>query len=155
VSLQGTNGSVVINPDNTVTYTPNAGFTGTDTFTYTANDGTADSAPATVTINVSAAVNQAPVAVDDSATTLRNEPIIINILANDYDPDGVLASSALGIVTITSEPTRGGTVQVVTNGVLFTPKKNFRGTDVFRYTVTDNEGASSNEATVRVNVVNP
>ncbi len=32
----GSNGSVVINADNTVTYSPEAGFLGTDTFTYTA-----------------------------------------------------------------------------------------------------------------------
>lgn len=148
-------GSVAINGDNTVTYTPNAGFIGTDTFTYTANDGTEDSTPATVTITVTAAVNQPPVAVDDSATTLKNEPTVVNVLANDYDPDGLLASSAVGIVTITTQPTRGGTVEVVTNGVLFTPKRNFRGTDVFKYTVTDSAGALSNETTVRVNVVNP
>ena len=49
------NGTVTVNPDNTVTYTPAAGFTGTDTFTYEITDGTL-SAQATVTM----AVTQAP-----------------------------------------------------------------------------------------------
>jgi Tol biopolymer transport system component len=38
--------------DNSVIYTPNANFTGTDTFTYSSNDGTSPAPTATVTINV-------------------------------------------------------------------------------------------------------
>jgi hypothetical protein len=37
-----------------LTYTPNAGFSGSNTFTFHVNDGTVNSADATVTINVSA-----------------------------------------------------------------------------------------------------
>ena len=53
---------------------------------------------------------------------------------------------------------RGGTV--VNNGdgtVTYTPKRGFRGTDTFKYTVNDDAipAATSNEATVRVNVVRP
>ena len=50
---QPANGTVVINDDDTVTYTPNEDFIGTDTFTYTATspDGSAqDSAVVTVTV---------------------------------------------------------------------------------------------------------
>jgi subtilisin family serine protease len=49
---QPTNGSVVLNADNTVTYSPAAGFSGSDSFTYTANDGTVDSTVATVSVAV-------------------------------------------------------------------------------------------------------
>ena len=56
---------VTLAANGSFTYTPNANFNGTDSFTYTASDGTADSNVATVTITVSA-VNDAPVAVDDS-----------------------------------------------------------------------------------------
>jgi hypothetical protein len=49
---QGANGSVVINLGQTVTYTPNAGFYGTDTFTYTASDGKGGMDTATVTVTV-------------------------------------------------------------------------------------------------------
>ncbi|MDA8134101.1 MAG: tandem-95 repeat protein [Desulfobacteraceae bacterium] len=49
---QGTNGSVVINTDNTITYTPASGFAGVDSFTYIANDGTDDAFPTTVTVTV-------------------------------------------------------------------------------------------------------
>lgn len=46
------NGTAVINADGSISYTPNAGFIGTDTFTYTITDANGDTASATVTINV-------------------------------------------------------------------------------------------------------
>ena len=58
-----TNGLVVINPDNTITYTPNTSFNGVDTFTYTASDPLLAVATATVTVTVNA-VSVSPVAVD-------------------------------------------------------------------------------------------
>ncbi len=45
-------GSVVINADRTVTYTPSARFQGTDTFRYTASDGRGATTTATVTVTV-------------------------------------------------------------------------------------------------------
>jgi hypothetical protein len=48
------NGSVVVNTDGSLTYTPDPGFTGTDSFTYQASDGTILSNVATVTVTVSA-----------------------------------------------------------------------------------------------------
>ena len=52
---QGASGSVVANPDGTVTYSPDAGFTGTDSFTYVVSDGRAtDSAAVTVTVTPAA-----------------------------------------------------------------------------------------------------
>lgn len=149
---QGANGSVT-NNGTTVTYTPNTGFTGTDSFTYTANDGSVDSNVATVTVTVDPRVNTPPVAEDDFATTNRNTPVLIDVIANDYDPDGSIDPAT---VVIVAEPTRRGAVVNHGNGtVTYTPRRNFRGTDVFTHTVNDNEGATSNEATVRVNVVRP
>ncbi len=54
VDTTGTNGTAVITEDNTITFTPASGFSGTTTFTYTNNDGSVDSEPATVTITVEA-----------------------------------------------------------------------------------------------------
>jgi large repetitive protein len=64
---QGANGSVTNNTTD-VTYTPKRDFNGTDSFTYTVSDGRGGSDTATVTVTVTA-VNDAPVANDDSATT--------------------------------------------------------------------------------------
>jgi VCBS repeat-containing protein len=47
-----THGSLVLNPDGTFQYAPDAGFEGVDTFTYTAYDFISESDPATVRISV-------------------------------------------------------------------------------------------------------
>jgi uncharacterized repeat protein (TIGR01451 family) len=47
-----THGTLTLNSNGSFTYTPQAGFSGTDSFTYKANDGSLDSNTATVTINV-------------------------------------------------------------------------------------------------------
>ena len=52
--------------DDTIDYTPAAGFAGSDTFSYTIDDGNGGTDTATVTVRVN---NAAPVAVDDAATT--------------------------------------------------------------------------------------
>ena len=62
------NGIVLLNSDGSFTYTPNTGFSGTDSFTYHAYDGELDSNSATVTVTITAG-NTAPVATDDSAST--------------------------------------------------------------------------------------
>ncbi|MDH3793206.1 MAG: cadherin-like domain-containing protein, partial [Rhodospirillales bacterium] len=84
------NGTLALNGDGSFTYTPNANFNGPDSFTYHANDGAADSNIATVAITVNA-VNDAPVAVDDSYTTTEDTALSIaapGVLGNDSDVDG-------------------------------------------------------------------
>ncbi|MFB1036343.1 MAG: cadherin-like domain-containing protein, partial [Sinobacterium sp.] len=61
------NGIVTINGDGTLNYSPDADFNGTDTIIYKINDGNGFTASATMTVTVSA-VNDAPVAVNDTAT---------------------------------------------------------------------------------------
>jgi hypothetical protein len=53
-----------------VDYTPAANFNGTEVITYTVSDGTLTDETGTLTITVTA-VNDAPVAVDDTLTVLR------------------------------------------------------------------------------------
>ena len=48
-------GTLFIDPNGRFTYTPRAGFAGTDTFTYRVNDGRLNSAAATVTVRVAGA----------------------------------------------------------------------------------------------------
>lgn len=123
------------------------------------NDGTDDSTTATATVNVGPAVNNPPVAVEDIATVLRrSRNNFINLNDNDTDEDGNLKIAgivAAGQISITTGAmtTRGGSVTVVDNGVEYTPNRRFIGTDTFNYTVSDLDGAVSNEITVRVNVV--
>ena len=124
-------------------------YAGTDSFTYAASDGTLQSAAATVSITVTA-VNDPPVAVNDAVTTPRNVAVNIAVLANDTDVDGSIAASTLTIVT----SPRNGLVTKKSNGtVTYTPKRSYRGTDSFTYTVKDNGGARSNVATVTIQVL--
>ena len=145
---QPENGSAVVLEDQTVTYTPNPGFSGIDTFTYTANDGQFDSNVATVTVTVTGAANQPPVAMDDSATTSEDTPVTIQVLANDDDPD----EDQLSISNLTQP--ENGSADLQQNGVpyvLYTPNEGFSGTDTFTYTANDGE-LDSNVATVTVTV---
>lgn len=145
-------GSTVAFADPTaVSQTFTADLGGFYTFALVVNDGLVNSA--TDVVNVTAAVppNQPPVAADDGASTPRNTPVTIVLIANDSDPDGTLDPAS---VVITNQPTRGGNAQNMLNGtVIYTPRRGFAGTDTFTYTINDNDGATSNEATVRVNVV--
>ncbi len=60
VSREPLDGTLTVNLDGSFVYTPNPGFTGTDSFTYTVTDGTFRSAPATVTINVTPSPTSTP-----------------------------------------------------------------------------------------------
>ncbi|MEW9922552.1 Ig-like domain-containing protein, partial [Marimonas sp. MJW-29] len=109
------NGTVVINGDGTVTYTPDADFNGTDSFTYTVSDGKGGTDTATVTVNVGV-INDAPVANTDSASTNEDTPVTLSVLPNDSDVDG----DTLSVNSVTN----GSNGTVVINGdgtVTYTP----------------------------------
>ena len=126
--------SFTLNPDGSFDYTPNVDFNGSDSFTYFANDGSTNSAAATVTITVNP-VNDPPLAVNDSATTLEENPVDIDVLANDTDVDGNLDPSS---VNVTVAPANGGTSVNPTNGVItYTKAGDFNGVDSFTYEVCD------------------
>jgi hypothetical protein len=130
------NGTAVINPDNTVTYTPDANFYGSDSFSYTISDGAGGSDTAVVTITVTP-VNDAPVANDDVATTLQDTTVTIDVLANDSDVEG----DALSVTAVTI-PTNGSVVINPDNTVTYTPDASYSSTDSFSYTASDGNGGS-------------
>jgi len=140
---QASNGTVSI-VNNQVVYTPNAGFTGTDSFTYVVSDGNGNSTTATVNIIVTD-VKSAPVAVNDARTTPENTAVTIPVLGNDTDADG----DTLSIVSATNPS--NGSVSVTGNDIIYTPVNGFSGQDTFDYTITDNDG-NNVTATVTVTV---
>ncbi|EIN6342202.1 tandem-95 repeat protein [Vibrio parahaemolyticus] len=137
------NGTVSVNPDGSVTYTPNDNYVGKDTFTYIVTSGGV-SESTTVEVNVTP-VNDAPVAKDDIATTQEDTAVTIDVLPNDTDVDG----DKLSIESV-SVPKEQGTVEVVDGKLVFTPAENFNGDAEITYTVTD--GALTDQATVKVTV---
>ncbi|MEZ6120177.1 MAG: tandem-95 repeat protein [Pirellulaceae bacterium] len=143
------NGSVVVNANGSVEYTPDANFFGTDTFSYTVRDQEdAVSAPAQVTISVTA-VNDAPVATNDLVATRRGQSRTISLLTNDTDVDGSVDPTS---IIVTRNPKSGSITLNGDGTITFTPLANFEGTDTFSYTVQDDQNATSNEATVTITV---
>ena len=141
-------GNLSLNTNGGFTYLSATNYNGADSFTYKANDGAADSGIATVTLNI-AAVNDPPVAQNDSASATQNLPVIINVLNNDFDVDG----GTLAIVSFTQGT--NGAVSNNGNGTLtYTPNFNFLGSDAFTYAITDGQGGT-NSATVNLTVTAP
>ncbi|MEM5562896.1 tandem-95 repeat protein, partial [Vibrio parahaemolyticus] len=141
------NGTVIVNNDGTVTYTPDDNYVGEDTFTYIVTSGGV-SESTTVEVNVTP-VNDAPVAKDDIATTQEDSAVTIDVLPNDTDVDGDKLS-----VESASVPKEQGTVEVVNGKLVFTPAENFNGDAEITYTVTDGELTDEAKVTVTVNPVN-
>ncbi|HGF3718385.1 TPA: tandem-95 repeat protein, partial [Vibrio parahaemolyticus] len=137
------NGTVIVNNDGTVTYTPNDNYVGKDTFTYIVTSGGV-SESTTVEVNVTP-VNDAPVAKDDIATTQEDTAVTIDVLPNDTDVDGDKLS-----IQSASVPEAQGKVEIVDGKLVFTPAENFNGDAEITYTVTD--GALTDQATVKVTV---
>ena len=117
-------------------YTPNGGYFGSDTFTYAiVNDFDRESSAA-VTIFVNKAGNSAPIAVNDQGTLVGGATTMdVNLLANDSDPNGdPLTLHSTGTPNL-------GTVQNLGGGVIrYTRSASVAGIDVFNYAVTDGNG---------------
>jgi VCBS repeat-containing protein len=147
----GSHGSVNLNTDGSFSYTPSTNYNGTDSFTYIVSDGQTIGNIATVTINVTP-VNDAPIAYDDSYTTLENVSLIVpaaaGILTNDVDVDGDVLSAWL-VANVSH-----GSLNLKPDGSFtYTPSTNFYGSDTFTYLEDDGQIAG-NIATVTINVVN-
>ncbi|WP_281540821.1 Ig-like domain-containing protein [Maribacter aestuarii] len=155
------NGTVTVNDggtpdditDDTITYTPNDGFNGTDTFEYTVCDAMDNCDTATVTITVG--TPPMPDVVDDVASTEEDTPVDIAILDNDtgIPSDGTLTVTdpSNGTVTVND----GGTPDDITDDTItYTPNDGFNGTDTFEYTVCDAMD-NCDTATVTITVGTP
>jgi subtilisin-like proprotein convertase family protein len=149
ITLLPQNGAIGI-PDpitGVVKYTPNADFGETDTFQYFVRDTQGrPSAVATVTISV----NAIPFAANDSVTITEETIGMINVLANDSDEDSN-GSLNPNTVSILAPPSLGTATVTPGSGIVrYVPTCDATGFDSFTYTVKDNEGLSSNAATVSV-----
>jgi len=122
-----------------VCYTPEVGFTGTDTFTFVANDWDLDSNIATCTVSVVS--NGVPVATNMTANATEQTPA--TILLGVSDPN----TSAWELECIIVSPPADGTVTYQNPGnypqnsyqVYYTPNAGFTGTNTFTYQCTDGE----------------
>ncbi|HHB80048.1 MAG TPA: gliding motility-associated C-terminal domain-containing protein, partial [Saprospiraceae bacterium] len=129
-------GSTSVDPvTGEVTYTPDPNYFGQDTITYSMCDTgmpvACDTAQIVLTVN---SVNDAPIATDDNPSTDEDTPVVIDVLANDTDVEGLDSTS----VTILTPPTNGTiTVDSINGEVQYIPNNHFFGQDTIVYVVCD------------------
>ena len=141
------NGTVSLNEDGNVEFTPNADFSGTAGFDYTITDGT-DNATASVEVTVNALVDRF-VANDDSITI--DEDVSTTILTSELL--GNDEGNNLSLVEVNNSA--NGTVSLNESGnIEFIPDLNFNGIASFDYTVTDGTDNATASVEVTVNPIN-
>jgi cysteine-rich repeat protein len=145
---QAVNGTVSFD-GTAITFTPDRDFHGAASFEYVVSDG-ALSDVGLVTVAVTP-VNDAPVAVDDTATVFEDGELALaagDLLGNDSDIDG----DALVVVDV--RDVQNGQARVDDGGVMFVPEANFHGTASFVYVIADGGATASAQVTVTVLPVN-
>ncbi len=132
--------TVTVDNDNSISYTPPAGFTGTDTFSYTLSDGTTTTE---VQVNVTVALaDNPPTGVDDAFSIIEDDgEAEFDVLSNDTrDIDNqTFVIDSVGV------PSEGGSARVSNDGTQFfyAPAANFNGTEQVTYTIRDSGGGLS------------
>jgi len=152
VSVSPALGAILNNGDGTYSFTPIADFNGNDVeISFTVSDGEL-TASAVATLDV-VAVNDAPVANDDSGLMTNEDVNLVitaaQLLGNDSDVD----ADMLSIISV--QDAVGGTVSLVDGDISFTPADNYNGPASFTYMISDgNGGTSTASASIDVTAVN-
>ena len=159
-------GTVLVNADGSLDYTPPTGFDGNDSFTYEVTDPQGGSATATVTIDVQ---NQSPIAVADAVTTNEDTAFNGNVLEDngggpDSDPDGdsltiievegvsgnvgnEITLAAGGLLTVNAD----GSFDYDPNGGFETLGSGETDSETFAYTISDGRGGTAS-STVSITI---
>ena len=151
---EGSTGTLAIQPDGflgpshgsvtilagKVRYTPDPNYFGADAFTYTAIDGLGNSAAAVVTVTV-LNVNDPPNAANDSFVGMLEDSAnnVLHVMANDSPGPGEGAVDEISLVSV-GTPSRGGSVMISGDRILYTPAPNFFGIETFTYAIADSVG---------------
>jgi len=140
------NGSVSVNDDGTLKYTPNANFNGQDIITYTVSDGRGGTDTATVGVTVNPVTDLT--AGNDSLNVSEDSGLSTgSVASNDSTTSGGSLSYA-----VNSGVSNGTLVFRADGSYDYTPSANFNGADSFTYTVTDAAAGESSTQTVDITV---
>ena len=149
VGVEGTRGTVVLESDGDILFTPEEGFVGVDNFTYTICDDDETPTCSTATITVTVVDEGSPVAVNDQVVVQVGATgvVLANLLANDNLIDDAILTSV--------DATGSGSVILNADGtVTYSAATGFEGNDTFTYTICDDdENPTCSTATVTVVVV--
>jgi Ca2+-binding RTX toxin-like protein len=117
-------------------------------FDYQLSDNDGDTSSSSMTFNIKAPVMEAN---DDDESTTELVPVLIDVLANDYNPHALTSILTLSSVTLLNPAL--GQVSIVDGQVLFVPSDNANAGDVVEisYTATDKNG-NSDSATMSVSI---
>jgi gliding motility-associated-like protein len=142
---------VTILADGTIKYIPDAGVTGLDSFVYRVCDSGSPVTCDTAIVYVIVVRNSKLIAIRDDVTIGEDEDVIIPVLKNDFDPEGLIDTTSLAIV----DNPEHGTVNILTNGTInYTPENGTAGLDSFIYRLCDSGSpVTCDTAIVYVNVV--
>jgi hypothetical protein len=144
ITSQPTKGTLVVTNAPNATYTPTSeSYIGEDSFTFVVNDGWEDSAPATVSITIS---NLPPVAVPQTYSTPRNEPVDITLTATDTDGPSNLTYTVLSTPLV-------GSLDGEAPNLTYSPDLNYTGVQSFTFQVFDGQDYSD-VATNTINIYN-
>ena len=146
------NATLTISSDQkTILFTPDANWNGTEVFAYTLQDNAGVTSTANVTMQVNA-VNDTPLAGDDTSSVDEDSTVIINVMENDSDVDMLHEGDNLHITAVNNVDNATYTVVNADHSIQFTPNTNWNGIEIFAYTISDSHGATAT-ASVTVTVV--
>lgn len=148
VSAAPIHGVLVLQPSGAFTYTPHADYSGSDSFTYSARDPSGATGLGSVALTVRG-VNDPPVATADGYATDEDIALVVTapgVLGNDGDVDGDVLS-----VTLLGPPAHGTLSLEASGAFVFTPERDFHGTDSWSYRAGDGHGGTR-DGTVAVTV---
>src|SRR5690606_28313580 len=130
ITANPSNGSVTVVNLDSVLYTPDVNFIGMDTFYYSVCNPTIFCDTAMVVVQV-LPVNDAPVASHDTITVFEDSTEVINVQANDTDPEGD------PLTTVVLSTFNGTAIVINGDSVQYTPDLNYNGPDSLQYQVCD------------------
>ncbi len=141
-------GSLTLHADGSFSYSPTAGYHGSDSFTYQACDAETCSADATVSITVTEVPPDSPVAADDSAFVVPGHTATIQVLANDDAVAGTLDVSSL---QVTGGPSYGSAA-VQADGSITYSTSGGGASDSFTYRICNTVSSTCATATVHLTI---
>ena len=158
------NGSVVLQNDGSVLFTPEHDFVGSASFTYTVSDGKGGLASATVTVDVRAQAALAPVALDGQRTLAEDSAVVLGSADFRFeDADGgdlvsvTLQAPQAGRLLLDGQQVTGsvvvGRADLDAGKLVFAPAADANGAAYAALRFSVNDGLdSSNQATLTLNV---